>query len=135
LQQKLGPGDEVGMVAWKEQFLLYVSRPVTLFGHRRFDVEQEVLDGAAWLDGGEARRLFLDEANRDRCFGKRGVLVGHAHRESWYLVSRADLDAACRGGGHSEVAHEYRPPRPHRGASTAASRTDGGASAAVTSAR
>ena len=132
LQQKLAPGDEVGMVAWKEQFLLYVSRPVTLFGHRRFDVEQEVLDGAAWLDGGVARRLFLDEANRDLCFGKRGVLVGHAHRENWYLVSRAELEATCRGRGHADVAHEYRPPRPSHRAPAMAARAAGGLRAAAT---
>jgi hypothetical protein len=109
MQQKLAPGDEVGMVAWKEQFLLYVSRPVTVFGHRRFDVEQELLDGTAWLEGGTTRRLFLDEANRDRCFGRQGTFVGHAHRENWFLVSAAALDASCRVGGRVEVARTYRP--------------------------
>ncbi|MGK2859625.1 MAG: ArnT family glycosyltransferase [Thermoanaerobaculia bacterium] len=109
MEQRLAPGDEVGMIAWKEQFLLHVSRPVTVFGHRRFDEEQELLDGAAWLVRGKSRRLFLDEAGRDRCFGERGTFVAHAHRENWYLVEADDLDRACYGRGHGEVARAYKP--------------------------
>lgn len=126
LDGKLTPASEVGMIAWKEQFLLYVSRPVTLFGHRRFDVKQEVLDGAAWLERGSSRRLFLDETNRNLCFGRGGAFVGYAHRENWYLVSLAELDATCRGRGHAAVAHVYRPPQPkHRAPVMAACAADG----------
>jgi hypothetical protein len=110
MERKLGPQDEVGMVAWKEQFLLHATRPVAVFGHRRFDVEQELYDGAAWLEAGSHRRLFVARRERDRCFGARGALVGHAHRESWYLVDGTELDAACRGKGRLLVAHVYTPP-------------------------
>jgi 4-amino-4-deoxy-L-arabinose transferase-like glycosyltransferase len=110
MQRTLAATDEVGMVAWKEQFLLYLSRPVTVFGHRRFDVEQELYDGSAWLEGGARRKLFLSETNRDRCFAGRGTFVDHAHRENWYLVSAAELETSCRGRGRIEVARTYRPP-------------------------
>lgn len=107
MESKLAMSDEVGMVAWKEQFLLHAELPVTVFGHRRFDDEQELLDGIAWAEGGAQRRLFLDESKRDACFAGRGLFVGHAHRENWYLVTAADADASCKGKGDASKAKVY----------------------------
>lgn len=111
MEGMLAPTDEVGLVAWKEQFLLYATRPVTLFGHRRFDDEQELYDGVLWLEGGATRRLFVGEANRKRCFSGKGVFVGRGHGDTWYLVNAPEADSACRGKGNPGVAHEYRRAR------------------------
>jgi 4-amino-4-deoxy-L-arabinose transferase-like glycosyltransferase len=111
LEQKLAPGDEVGLVAWKEQFLLYVTRPVTVFGHRRFDDEQEINDAVLWLEGGASRRLLIGEDNRKRCFAGKGLFVGSGHGDEWYLVTPAEADPACRGKGNAGVAHVYARAR------------------------
>jgi hypothetical protein len=111
MESKLAMSDEVGMVAWKEQFLLHAELPVTVFGHRRFDDEQELYDGVAWLEGSPSRRLFVDEEKRDACFAGKGAFVGHAHRENWYLVSAAESDASCRGKGNASIARIYRRAR------------------------
>jgi len=111
MESKLAMSDEVGMVAWKEQFLLYTQLPVTVFGHRRFDDEQELWDGVTWLEASPSRRLFVDEQNRDRCFAGKGTFVGHAHRENWYLVGGGDAVAACHGRGNAAVARVYRRAR------------------------
>lgn len=110
LDEKLTPEQTVGLVGWKEQFLLYLDDPVTVFGHRRFDVRQELYDAVSWMEGGEHRRLFVRDEARDECFAGRGEFVGRAHREDWYLVSRAELDPRCRGRGNMRAARVYDSP-------------------------
>ncbi|HVR41863.1 MAG TPA: glycosyltransferase family 39 protein [Thermoanaerobaculia bacterium] len=113
LEARLAPGERVGLVGWKEQFLLYFDEPVTVFGHRRFDAHQELFDAVSWLERGENRKLFLRDEARSECFSGRGELVGHAHREDWYLVSRADLEPQCRGRGSAGAARVYDSPVEH----------------------
>ncbi|MBI2214354.1 MAG: glycosyltransferase family 39 protein [Acidobacteria bacterium] len=111
MESKLARSEEVGMVAWKEQFLLQAELPVTIFGHRRFDDEQELFDGITWAESSAQRRLFVAQAKRDACFANRGSFVGHGHGENWYLVSASEAEAACRGKGNVSVAHVYRRKR------------------------
>ena len=44
-------GEQLALVAYKEQFLLYLDRPTVNFGHRRWlEGPQESYDAAAWLN-------------------------------------------------------------------------------------
>jgi 4-amino-4-deoxy-L-arabinose transferase-like glycosyltransferase len=113
LESKLAPGETVGLVGWKEQFLLYLDDPVTVFGHRRFDARQELYDAVSWLEMRDDRRLFLKDEARSECFRGRGELVGHAHGDDWYLVSGVDLEPQCRGRGRAGAARVYDAPIEH----------------------
>lgn len=110
LDRAAPPPAEVGLVAYKEQYLLQVRRPVTNFGHRRgFDPEQEDRDAARWLNAAPGRALVVSGRRLEPCFSASPAepLV-HANREDWYLV-RAPADAACVAAGKASAALYYEP--------------------------
>jgi hypothetical protein len=114
LEANLAPDESVGLVGWKEQFLLYLDDPVTVFGHRRFDRQQELHDAVAWMQRGQKRRLFLPETAARSCFAGRGLLIGYAHGENWYLTAPGDLTAECAAQpGRPEAARVYDAPPEH----------------------
>jgi 4-amino-4-deoxy-L-arabinose transferase-like glycosyltransferase len=106
------PADaELGFLAYREQYLLYLTRPVTNFGHRRVlrEGDQETDDAAHWLNAAPGRVLVVDDLRRDQCFTvSPAVPLGHANRRDWYLVS-APADAACASRGDSGAVLLYEP--------------------------
>ena len=109
LERVTSAGGEIGIVRWKEQFLLQSHRPVTHFGHRRSDRNDENHDAIAWLLGRPNRRLVVDAAALGSCF-ERGQFVDEAHGERWYVVSAADVLNRCMGKGDATLARMYTPP-------------------------
>jgi hypothetical protein len=60
---------ELGLAGYKEQFLLYLRRPVVDFGHRRWgDADAEAADAAAWLTAGPGRALLVPASARTLLF-------------------------------------------------------------------
>jgi hypothetical protein len=60
---------ELGLAGYKEQFLLYLRRPVVNFGHRRWrDAKGEAADAAAWLTAGPGRALLVPASARTLLF-------------------------------------------------------------------
>jgi 4-amino-4-deoxy-L-arabinose transferase-like glycosyltransferase len=110
LERAVPQSREVGLVAYREQYLLQLRRPVSNFGHRRgFDPEQENRDAARWLNEAPGRVLVLDEERLSPCFdGSPKRLLGHANRYDWYLVE-APADAACAAAGQSTAVLHYEP--------------------------
>jgi 4-amino-4-deoxy-L-arabinose transferase-like glycosyltransferase len=113
-------GEELGLVAYKEQFLLYLDRPTVNFGHRRWqEGPQEFYDAAAWLNGGPGRVLLVPEValrpvdRFDRtkapvaCFLANVMEVGVSSDEHWFLA-RAPAEPGCAGRGDPKRAIEYR---------------------------
>ncbi len=100
-------GETLALVAYKEQFLLYLDRPTVNFGHRRWrEGGSESEDAAAWLNAGANRVLLVPEDLLEPCFGG-GTLAGRASREDWYLV-RPPADAQCAAQGDARRAIHYR---------------------------
>lgn len=101
---------ELGFVAYKEQYLLYLTRPVTNFGHARWrEAEQEAADAAAWLAANPERALMVDQRVRDWCFAAANAReVGTANRQRWFLVS-GPADPACVAKGRLAAALAYTP--------------------------
>lgn len=102
---------ELGFVAYKEQYLLYVTRPVWNFGHARWrELQQEAADAAAWLAADPARVLLVDDRVRKLCFGGASVrAVDTANRMQWFLATGA-ADPACVAKGKATAAILYTPP-------------------------
>jgi 4-amino-4-deoxy-L-arabinose transferase-like glycosyltransferase len=107
------PGEELGLVAYKEQFLLYLDRPTTNFGHRRWqEGPQEAFDAAAWLNAAPGRVLLVpDDQLKPRgssveCFPANRTAVGTSSRDHWFLV-RAPAAAECAALGNSARAIGY----------------------------
>jgi 4-amino-4-deoxy-L-arabinose transferase-like glycosyltransferase len=105
------PEEELALVAYKEQFLLYLDRPTVNFGHRRWlEGPQESYDAAAWLDAGPFRVLLVPETQLSPCFPEHGERVGVSSDTEWYLV-RGGASAQCASKGDPAKAIHYAPHR------------------------
>ena len=102
---------ELGVVAYKEQYLLQLRRRIVNFGHARWrEGDQEAADAAAWLAGSSDRVLLMDESTRALCFGSASAEpLGVMNRKDWFLV-RGAANPECIARGHAEAAIEYTPP-------------------------
>jgi len=106
---QLQAGEQLALVAYKEQFLLYLDRPVVNFGHRRWrEGNQEAYDAAAWLNGAPGRVLLVPGDAREPCFRTNASLAGRSAGEDWFLV-RAPAATVCASLGDAKHAIRYSP--------------------------
>jgi 4-amino-4-deoxy-L-arabinose transferase-like glycosyltransferase len=101
----------LGFVAFKEQYLLQMRRPVVHFGHARWrEGYQETMDAARWLAASPRHQLVVNRQSLDWCFnGAERRSLGNANRAQWYLV-RGTVDRQCIEHGQPNVAQFYNPP-------------------------
>jgi 4-amino-4-deoxy-L-arabinose transferase-like glycosyltransferase len=106
------PEEELALVAYKEQFLLYLDRPTVNFGHRRWlEGPQESYDAAAWLNAGPLRVLLVPDDTHEtmQCFPQNATNAGHSSDTDWYLV-RGPASAECAAKGDAGKAIHYAVP-------------------------
>lgn len=99
----IGPGREIGIVAWREQFALHADRPVVTFGYGRRDLDQESVDAAAWVAGSPNRWLMVPKESLESCFAEeKAIQLGSRSRRIWYLVRSDAIRSDCmsKAGGH-----------------------------------
>jgi 4-amino-4-deoxy-L-arabinose transferase-like glycosyltransferase len=111
VERKADPARVLGWVAFKEQYLLAVRRPVVHFGHARWrEAEQEAADAALWLSMDASRQLVVSDSVRTLCFSAaHAQSIGTANRIAWFVVSGA-ADPRCVARGKPGVARSYSPP-------------------------
>jgi hypothetical protein len=110
---ELKPDDELALVAYKEQFLLYLDRPTVNFGHRRWlEGAQESYDAALWLNAAKNRVLLVPESTLKKypCFLVSLTPAGRSSDEEWFLV-HAPAERSCAERGDSSRAIAYAPGR------------------------
>jgi 4-amino-4-deoxy-L-arabinose transferase-like glycosyltransferase len=103
------PGENLALVNYKEQFLLYLDRPTVNFGHRRWlEGPQESYDAAAWLNAKPDRVLLVpaDTIKKYACFIDNVTVAGRSSDEDWYLV-RAPAVQTCAAKGDASRAISY----------------------------
>jgi 4-amino-4-deoxy-L-arabinose transferase-like glycosyltransferase len=91
---------ELAFAGAKEQFFLYLDRPVVNFGHGRWlEKQREADDAARWLNAAPGRVLLAPQSLLTPCFNNSPKrLVGEASRATWSLVELpADPNCAARG--------------------------------------
>lgn len=111
LQRVAAPERELGLLAYKEQFLLHLTRPTVNFGHARWrEGAQEVFDAALWLSGAPTRQLLVVQEQLEPCFAnvEARVEVGETSGDKWWLVS-GQPDAKCVAQGQASAARRYSP--------------------------
>jgi 4-amino-4-deoxy-L-arabinose transferase-like glycosyltransferase len=113
IERAADPRQELGLLAFKEQYVLNARRDIVHFGHARWrEAEQEMADAALWLSGKAGRQLIINERARAACFSSAPVQsLGAANRSEWYLV-REGADPSCVARGKPGAAHYYLPPAP-----------------------
>ena len=112
LERLADPARELGLLAYKEQFLLNLERPSVNFGHSRWrEGPAESHDAARWLNGATGRQLLVPASQIAPCFAAaiKKKAVAEASREVWYLVE-GPADPACAEQGHDDRVVIYRPP-------------------------
>jgi 4-amino-4-deoxy-L-arabinose transferase-like glycosyltransferase len=109
VEQVADPDLELGLLEYKEQFLLYLSRPSVNFGHARWrEQPQETFDAARWLSEGSQRQLLIPDDQLKPCFAIASVRVevGESSRDKWWLV-RGPVDPECARQGDPKRALLY----------------------------
>ena len=103
--------EELGLVGFKEQYLLHLPRPSVNFGHARWrEKDQEAADAAAWFAAKPGRAVLVDGKARALCFANASSReVGRANRQAWHLVVGGGADAGCIGRGDLRRARLYIP--------------------------
>lgn len=104
-------GRELGWLAFKEQYLLHIQRPIVHFGHARWrEAWQEAADAASWLNAKPNRQLIVTEFAKNACFPEaQAVALGSANRTQWFLLS-GKTASSCTARGQVRAAHLYVPP-------------------------
>ena len=94
--ERIGPGAELGAVAWREQNLLQADRPMTDFGFKR-PWDQQWQQAGPWLAQAPHTRwlLVLDQA-LSPCVDRAQVIeIGSSNRNRWLLLPGSALRADC----------------------------------------
>lgn len=107
LLSQVNADEQLALMAYKEQFLLYLDRPTVNFGHRRFlEGPQEAYDASAWLNAAPNRVLLVPQDQLQECFGAYARLAGESSDEKWFLV-RAPAAERCAAKGDAQRAIYY----------------------------
>lgn|SRR5512138_81819 len=112
VEQVADPERELAWVAFKEQYLLQLDRPIVHFGHARWrEAEQEAFDAARWLNENPLRQLIVNERGRALCFANAPAKpLGSANRQQWFLI-QGEADPTCVRKGNSRSTFAYTSPR------------------------
>jgi 4-amino-4-deoxy-L-arabinose transferase-like glycosyltransferase len=110
VEQHADPAHALGLLEFKEQYLLQTRRPVVHFGHGRWrEKAQEAADGARWLNARPTRQLVISAQARQRCFTDAPVQpLGIANRVEWFLI-QGPVSSPCAAQG-VDSARRYQPP-------------------------
>ncbi|KFC61910.1 glycosyltransferase family 39 protein (plasmid) [Massilia varians] len=108
LEQSLAPEAEVGMLEFKEQFLLFASRPLVHFSYLA-PLPQQEWNAWRWIRSAPNRVLLLPDNLALQCFDltKKRVL-GEAHRRNWVLLDASAARESC-GRAVDRVPYRYVP--------------------------
>ncbi len=91
-----GPADELALVGWKEQNLLFADRPVREFGFTA-SFDRQFRQGVAWQAQAPQKRwvFALEQAMGDCVDRMRAVHVGRANRREWWMFRADAVKADC----------------------------------------
>ena len=95
LEQRVDRSHEVGLVEFKEQFLLFSQRPLVHFSYLDPVGEQE-RNAWQWMREDRQRVLLMPDHLPLACFdpGRQQVL-GSAHRRDWVLLDASAMKPDC----------------------------------------
>ncbi|HEV7714886.1 MAG TPA: hypothetical protein VGO53_04800, partial [Steroidobacteraceae bacterium] len=104
-------GTDFALMGYKEQFLLYLDRPIVNFGHARWrEGPQEAYDASAWLNAEAGRELLIPETSMKPCFAQTASRpAGLSSGDRWLLIT-GKAEESCAARGDRARAIHYQPP-------------------------
>jgi 4-amino-4-deoxy-L-arabinose transferase-like glycosyltransferase len=101
---------ELGLLAYREQFLLYFDRPTINFGHARWtEYGAEHDDASAWLSANSRRALLMRESDRARCFADADARYAASDGDERWVIVSGRPDPACIARGRLSAARRFEP--------------------------
>lgn len=95
LERTVALDTEVGMLEFKEQFLLFADRPLFHFSYLAPLSEQE-WNAWRWMRADPARVLLVPDRLALRCFDlEKKRVLGEAHRRNWVLLDASAARETC----------------------------------------
>lgn len=108
--EMIGEDAELGLVNFKEQFILFSPMSVTHFSYLA-SVEEQERNAWQWMQENKQRYLLVPSGAELSCFDiKGGKSMGMAHRDEWILLSATELKPQCE-----KPKREYRYFTDHPG--------------------
>lgn len=105
LEQRLDHSHEVGLLKFKEQFLLFSQRPLVHFSYLDPAEEQE-RNAWQWMRENPQRVLLLPDSLALTCFDiARAQVLGTEHRRDWVLLDASAMKPTCEA---PERVRRYR---------------------------
>lgn len=95
VEHQVPASSELGLVYFKEQFLLFSHRPLTHFSYLA-PVEEQERNAWVWMHEAPNRFLLVPTDAELDCFDvSRTVSLGEAHRREWVLFGAESMRATC----------------------------------------
>jgi 4-amino-4-deoxy-L-arabinose transferase-like glycosyltransferase len=94
-EQSVPPNAQLGMINFKEQFILFSKLDFTHFSYFS-DREQEERNAWLWMSKTADSYLIVEEGATFQCFTTNGASsLGTAHRDSYILLGDANMKPSC----------------------------------------
>ncbi|WP_291831131.1 hypothetical protein [Marinobacter sp.] len=94
-EQIVPPGGQIGMINFREQFILFSRRDFTHFSYFSNE-EQENRNAWLWMQETPDSYLIVAEGRELECFKMQGARpLGAAHRDTYVLLSDNDMTDNC----------------------------------------
>lgn len=94
-EQVIPSNAQIGMIDFKEQFILFSRLDFTHFSYFS-NREQEERNAWLWMDETADSYLIVEDQHALQCFSKAGAIrLGTAHRESYLLLSDEHMKPDC----------------------------------------
>ncbi|MCB2018685.1 MAG: glycosyltransferase family 39 protein, partial [Hydrogenophaga sp.] len=91
VEQKLPASSELGLLKFKEQFLLFSHRPLTHFSYLA-PIEEQERNAWLWMREAPDRYLLVPTDAKIECFDEsKAVSLGEAHRREWVFLGPDSL--------------------------------------------
>ncbi|MDZ7910046.1 MAG: glycosyltransferase family 39 protein [Gemmobacter sp.] len=95
VEQKLPATTELGLLQFKEQFLLFSHRPLTHFSYLA-PIEEQERSAWVWVREAPQRYLLAPTHARLSCFDvEKTLALGEAHRREWVIYGPQSVRATC----------------------------------------
>lgn len=95
IEQRLPPTSELGLLYFKEQFLLFSHRPLTHFSYLA-PLEEQERNAWQWMKEQPGRHLLAPTDAELKCFDvSRTESLGEAHRREWVVYGPGSMRATC----------------------------------------